>query len=75
MKRPYFKSIYHKQHYKRNHHSSDTASHNLNNNIATGFNQEQRPARLITVVIDISKAFSTVNIQNSLTGSYTPSLS
>ena len=38
------------------------ALHRLNNTIAKGFNQMAPPARTITVALDMSKAFSTVNI-------------
>ena len=36
--------------------------HNINNPIATGFNQNKPPERTTTVALDISKAFDTVNI-------------
>ena len=36
--------------------------HNINNTIASGFNQRIPPARTIAVALDMSKAFDTVNI-------------
>ena len=47
--------------FKSNHYTS-TALHNINNTIATDFNQNKPPERTITVALDISKAFDTVNI-------------
>ena len=38
-----------------------TALHTLNNTVAKGFNQMASPARTITVALDMSKAFDTVN--------------
>ena len=46
--------------YKAEH--SVTALHALNNTIAKGFNQMAPPARTITVALDMSKAFDTINI-------------
>ena len=46
--------------YKAQH--SVTALHALNNTIAKGFNQMSPPARTITVALDMSKAFDTINI-------------
>ena len=43
-------------------HSTTTALHNINNTIASGFNQRIPPARTIAVALDMSKAFDTVNI-------------
>ena len=43
-------------------HSTVTALHTLNNTIAKGFNQMAPPARTITVALDMSKAFDTINI-------------
>ena len=36
--------------------------HTLNNTVAKGFNQMAPPARTITVALDMSKAFDTINI-------------
>ena len=41
---------------------NSTALHNINNPIATGFNQNKPPERTITVALDMSKAVDTVNI-------------
>ena len=38
-----------------------TALHTLNNTLAKGFNQMAPPARTITVALDMSKAFNTIN--------------
>ena len=46
--------------YKTQH--SVTALHTLNNTVAKGFNQMAPPARTITVALDMSKAFDTINI-------------
>ena len=43
-------------------HSTVTALHTLNNTIAKGFNEMAPPAQTITVALDMSKAFETVNI-------------
>ena len=43
-------------------HSTVTALHTLNNTVAKRFNQMDPPARTITVALDISKAFDTINI-------------
>ena len=43
-------------------HSTVTALHRLNNTVAKGFNQMAPPARTITVALDMSKAFDTINI-------------
>ena len=43
-------------------HSTVTAVHTLNNTVAKGFNQMAPPARTITVALDMSKAFDTINI-------------
>ena len=43
-------------------HSTVTALHILNNTVAKGFNQMAPPARTITVVLDMSKAFNTIRI-------------
>ena len=41
---------------------SDGTTHTLNNTVAKGFNQMAPPARTITVALDMSKAFDTINI-------------
>ena len=46
----------------KNNHSTSTALHNINNTIATGIYQNKPPERTITVALDMSKAFNTVNI-------------
>ena len=43
-------------------HSTVTALHTLINTVTKGFNQMAPPARTITVALDISKAFDTINI-------------
>ena len=43
-------------------HSTVTALHTLNNTVANGFNQMAPTARTITVALDMSKAFDTINI-------------
>ena len=43
-----------------------TALHTLNNTIAKGFNQIAPPARTITVALDMSKAFDTINIHTQI---------
>ena len=43
-------------------HSTVTALHTLNNTVAKGFNQMAPLARTITVALDMSKAFDTINI-------------
>ena len=50
------------QHGYKTQHSTVTALHTLNNSVAKGFNQMAPPARTITVALDISKAFDTINI-------------
>ena len=42
--------------------STVTALHTLNNTVAKGFNQIAPPARTITVVLNVSKPFDTINI-------------
>ena len=49
------------QHGYKAQHSTVTALHTLNNTVAKGFNQMAPPARTITVALDMSKAFNTVN--------------
>ena len=50
------------QHGYKTQHSTVTALHTLNNTVAKGFNQMAPHARTITVVLDMSKAFDTINI-------------
>ena len=50
------------QHGYKTQHSTVTALHTLNNTVAKGFNQMAPPARTITVELDMSKAFDTINI-------------
>ena len=50
------------QHGYKTQHSTVTALHTLNNTVAKGFNQMAPPARTITVALDMSKTFDTINI-------------
>ena len=50
------------QHGYKTQHSTVTALHTLNNTVAKGFNQMAPPAGTITVALDMSKAFDTINI-------------
>ena len=50
------------QHGYKTLHSTVTELHTLNNTVAKGFNQMAPPARKITVALDMSKAFGTINI-------------
>ena len=50
------------QHGYKAQHSTVTALHTLNNTVAKRFNQMAPPARTITVALDMSKAFDTINI-------------
>ena len=50
------------QHGYKTHHSTVTAVHTLNNTVAKGLNQMAPPAQTITVALDMSKAFDTINI-------------
>ena len=50
------------QHGYKTQHSTVTELHTLNNTVAKGFNQMAPPARTITVALDMSKAFDTINI-------------
>src|SRR2546425_768518 len=45
-------------------HSTNTALHQLTNQITQGFNKKQPPLRTIVVSLDLSKAFDTVNIHS-----------
>ena len=49
------------QHGYKAQHSIFTALHTLNNTVAKGFNQMAPPAETITIALDMSKAFDTVN--------------
>ena len=50
------------QHVYKTPYSTVTALHTLNNTVTRGFNQMAPPARTITVALDKSKAFDTINI-------------
>ena len=50
------------QHGYKTQHSTVTALHTLNNTVAKGFNQMAPHSRTITVALDMSKAFDTINI-------------
>ena len=50
------------QHGYKTQHYTVTALHTLNNTVAQGFNQMAPPARTITVALDMSKTFDTINI-------------
>ena len=50
------------QHVYKTQHSTVTALQTLNNTVVKGFNQMAPPARTITVALDMSKAFDTINI-------------
>ena len=50
------------QHGYKTHHFTVTALHTLNNTVAKGCNQMAPLARTITVALDMSKAFDTINI-------------
>ena len=43
-------------------HSTVTALHTVNNTVAKAFKQMAPPARTITVALDMTKAFDTINI-------------
>ena len=51
-----------RQHGYKIQHPTVTALHTVNNTVAKGFNQMAPPARTITVALDMSKAFDTINI-------------
>ena len=59
---PYITANTPMQHGYKTQHSTVTALHTLNNTVAKGFNQMAPPARTITVALDMSKAFDTINI-------------
>ena len=50
------------QHGWKTQHSTVTPLHTVNNTVGKGFNQMTHPARIITVALDISKAFDPINI-------------
>ena len=50
------------QHGYKTQHSTVTALHTVNNTVAKGFNQMAPPVRTITVALDMSNAFDTINI-------------
>ena len=52
----------HMQHGYKTQHSTVTALHTLNNTVVKWFNQMAPHARTITVALDMSKAFYTINI-------------
>ena len=56
------------QHGYKTQHSTVTALHTLNNTVAKGFNQMAPPARTITVALDMSKPFDTINIHTLIRG-------
>ena len=47
---------------RKTQHSTVMALHTVNNTVAKGFNQMAPPARTITLALDMSKAFDTINI-------------
>ena len=50
------------QHGYKTQHYTVTALHTLNNTVVKGFNQMAPPARTITVALDMSKGFDTINV-------------
>ena len=54
------------QHRYKTQHYTVTALHTLNNTVAKGFNQMAPSARIITVALDMSKAFDTINIHTPI---------
>ena len=59
---PYITSNTPMQHGYKIQNSTVTVLHTLNNTVAQGFNQMAPPTRTITVALDMSKAFDTINI-------------
>ena len=49
------------QHGFKTRHSTMTALHQLTHHISEGFNKKQPPHRTVTIALDMSKAFDTVN--------------
>ena len=62
------------QHGYKTQHTTVTALQTLNNTVAKGFNQMAPPARTITVALDMSKAFDTINIHTLIINCYRQSL-
>ena len=58
----------HTKHGYKTHHSTVTVLHTANNIVAKGFKQMAPPVRTITVALDMSKAFDTINIQTKIPG-------
>ena len=58
------------QHGYKTQHNTVTALHTLNNTVAKGFNQMAPPARVITVALDMSKSFDTINIHTLIKNCY-----
>ena len=56
------------QHKYKTPQSTVTTLHTLNNTIAKGFNQMAPPAQTITVTLDMSKAYDTINIHILIKG-------
>ena len=54
------------QHGYKTQHSAVTALHTLNNTVSKGFNQMAPPVRTITLALDMSKAFDTINIHTPI---------
>ena len=54
------------QHGFRKHHSTITALHDFNQNIADGFNKKKPPDRTVLLQIDLSKAFDMVSHEKLL---------
>ena len=54
------------QNWYKTQHSPVKALHTLNNTVANGFNQMAPPVHSITVALDISKAFDTINIHTQI---------
>ena len=67
---PYITANMPMQHGYKTQHSTVTALHTLNNTVAKGFNQMAPPARTITVALDMSKAFDTINIHTLIRTCY-----
>lgn len=58
---PHIPSVHHQHGFKKL-HSTTTALHTLNDTIASGFNHKQPPLRTVTVALDLSKAFETIDL-------------
>ena len=59
---PYITANTPTQHGYKTQHYTVTGLHTVNNTVAKGFNQMAPPVRTITVALDMSKAFDTINI-------------